>query len=174
MKRSVNPLLIVGLVFFLMGVMFAVLGGVFISVSGDDVVLLSDPDVWLFEHHNDEVALPMVGVVFAVLGGIFLAVGGVLLFLDRRSARRLRELQEYGERVPGTVTDITLDRTVSVNGNHPLIVHVTCRSPRGGDVTVKSRRIWNTTLSTGDSVDVLFDPMDERRYAVDLQDSTTE
>ena len=39
-----------------------------------------------------------------------------------------------------------------------------------GEVTLRSHRLWGNEPAVGDTVDVLFDPMDESRYVIDFMD----
>ena len=172
--KNVNPLLILGVIFTLIGVVFAVLGGVFVAVSSDLLPQVFTAETWLGEA-PDELALPLVGLVFAGIGSIFAVMGVIFLLVNRRQRRLHEELMRFGTRVTGTVTDIRIDHTIRVNGRSPLRLFVQVQHPHTGEMkTVRSPMLWNTTLSTGDPLDVLFDPQDEKRYAVVLPDSGEE
>lgn len=167
MKR-VQPLFLVGLIFSLIGALFAVLGGIFIAVSRDLLPQVFSAQVWQGET-PDELAIPLVGLVFAGVGGLFLIIGVVMLLQTRRQRRLHEELLRFGTRVTGTVTDIRIDPTVRVNGVHPLRLIVQAQHPHTGEMkTLRGPRVWNTSLATGDAIDVLFDPQDEKRYTVEL------
>lgn len=167
MKR-VQPLFLVGLIFALIGLVFAVMGGIFMAVSSDLLPQVFTAEVWLGET-PDELALPIVGFVFAAIGGLFAIMGGVMLLITRRQRRLHEELLRFGTRVTGTVTDIRADHTVRVNGRSPLRLSVQAQHPYTGEMKeLRGPLVWDTALSTGDAVEVLFDPQDEKRYAVEL------
>lgn len=61
-----------------------------------------------------------------------------------------------------------VDHTIRVNHRSPLIARVTCTLP-SGEVTLKSHRLWDECPSTGDTAEVLYDPMDEKRYVIEFE-----
>ena len=165
---TVQPQKLLGLIFGGIGLLFLVLGVIFVLVSADKLPMLADVDVWVGET-PDELDLPVVGIVFAGIGLIFTVLGvGFLLALLRRK-RLKEELLTYGTRVTGTVADIRIDRAYQVNGRHPLRIMVQAQDPFTGETrTLRGPLVWETSLSTGDPAEVLFDPMDSKKYFVDL------
>lgn len=165
---TVQPQKLLGLIFGSIGLLFLVLGVIFVLVSTDKLPMLAEADVWVGET-PDELALPMVGIVFAGIGLIFtvLGVGFLMAFLRRK--RLKEELLTYGTRVTGTVSDICIDHAYRVNGRHPLRIMVQAQDPFTGETrTLRGPLVWETSLSTGDPAEVLFDPMDSKKYFVDL------
>lgn len=172
MKKA-NPMFLVGLIFTLIGLVFAVLGGVFLTVSQEQLPQVFTPEVWL-EEAPDELALPMVGLVFAPIGLIFAVIGVILLLVGRRQGRLREELLRFGVREKGVVTDIRIDHTYRVNGRSPLRIMVEAKHPFTGETkTLRAPLVWDTTLSTGDQVEVLFDPQDEKKHHVLLPGEET-
>lgn len=166
---KIDPLRIVALVFGGLGLLFALTGGGFVSASRDVLPRLADPAVWLNEA-PDELELAMTGIVFAILGSFFIIAALVMLLISLHQKRMHEELLAWGERVKGQVSDLPVDTTVSVNGRHPLRIIVQVRHPRTGEMlNIKGPRVWQTSLNPGDPIDVLFDPMNEKRYVVDYQ-----
>lgn len=166
--HAVQPLKLLGWIFSGMGLLFLLLGVVFVLIGWEYLPQVFTAAVWVGET-PDELALPLVGLVFSSIGILFTAVGaGFLIFL--RSSRRLREeLERYGERVTGMVTDIVVDHTYRINGRHPLRIIVRVQHPHtGAEKQLRSDSVWETSLSCGDAVDVLFDPQDEKKHVVVL------
>lgn len=154
---------VVKLVFGILGAGYAVLGSVFLAVAigaaGDIRRIFTLPE--------KELTFAILGTVFTALGVVFLLVT-VLLLLSGRTQNRLREeLLTYGTRVTGTVTDVWINYSIRVNRHSPLIAKVQCSFPTG-EVTLKSKNLWSACPSTGDQVEVIYDPMDERRYVIEF------
>lgn len=167
---TLHPLKLLGIIFSCIGLIFTVLGGTFMVVCTDVLPQVFTAAAWGSDT-PDELALPIVGVVFAALGLIFLLTGGVMLLLLRRQVKLREELERYGARVTGTVADIHIDRTYRVNGRSPLRIHVAVVHPTTGEtVTIRSGPVWETSLTIGDPVDVLFDPLHEKKRLVILPD----
>ncbi len=155
---------LVALIFCIVGVLFASMAVVFMAVSSSFSDLVASGRAY-----GDAEALPILGAVFGGVGLILILVAAVLIVSRRRHSRRLEELRTWGTRVTGTVTDIPVDTTLTVNGRHPLRVLVEVTHPVTGQIiTVRSPQVWETSLSSGDPVDVLFDPMDEKQYVIDM------
>lgn len=166
--RTVQPQKLLGIIFGAIGLLFLAMGVIFVAVSADKLPMLADSEVWVGET-PDELALPVVGIVFAGIGLIFTALGAGFLIALLRRKRLKEELLQYGTRVTGTVADIRVDRSYQVNGRHPLRIMVQAQSPFTGETrTLRGPLVWETSLSTGDPADVLFDPMNSKKYFVDM------
>ena len=164
----VHPLQLLGVIFLCIGLLFAVIGAGFMAVSHDMLPQVFTAAAWGSDT-PDELALPIVGVVFCAIGVIFTLTGSTMLLIRRRQLLLREELERYGLRVTGAVTDIRIDRTYQVNGRSPLRILVTVAHPVTGEtVVVRSEPVWETSLSPGDAAQVLFDPMDPRRKLVVL------
>lgn len=157
--------LVVKLVFGLLGAVYAMLGvvflGVAISAAGDITRIFTLPE--------NELTFAILGCVFTALGVVFLGIAIAFALADKRRARLKEELQAWGQRVTGTVTEVRTDPTVRVNHRYAKIATIRCPFPRG-EVTLKSHRLWGNAPAVGDAVEVLYDPMDESRYIILLPD----
>ena len=85
--------------------------------------------------------------------------------MSRKHQRLYEELLASGSRVTGTVTGVRTDYSLRFNHTYARIATIRCPFPRG-EVTVKSHRLWNDVPAVGDTVDVLYGPMDESRYVL--------
>ena len=144
-----------------MGLLFAVIGGGLLLYASQSLPFpnLAAPD---------EDAL-MIGWTFLPLGLVFLAVGLGIHGVMKRAALRREELTAYGVRVRGTVTRVVHNYALKLNNRSPYQVHVTCTPPQSAaPVTLRSHNVFHTDVQPGDQVWVLFDPMDDRKYAVEL------
>lgn len=160
-----NSSFILKLIFGLMGTVYAVLGGIFLMIA----VKAAGDVRRIFTLPEEELAFAINGVVFTVLGVAFLLVTAILILVGRKHKRMREELLTYGARVTGIVTDVKVDHTIRVNRRSPLVAKVSCTLPTG-EVTLKSKRLWNSCPNTGDRVEVIYDPMDERRYVIEFPD----
>jgi len=166
--KETNAYFIVGLVFALIGAIFTVIGVAFLLTNFELLPQLADSEVWMGET-PDALALPVIGVVFTVMGAFFAVMGLVFLWVVRRQRLLREELERFGLRVQGQITDIRVDHSVRVNGRSPLRLMVTARHPTTGETkTLRGPSVWNTSLTTEDTVEVLFDPQDEKKYVVVL------
>lgn len=134
---------------------------------GDAYPLLVDPE------NPARVVDPGLCVLMWVFGGMgaamLLAAGVAQLVMSARERRR-EALLGYGRRVSATVTAVRENRAVSVGRQHPLVVEAQCAHPiTGASITLRAT-VWQTPLKSGDRVDALFDPVNEKKYALDLPD----
>ncbi len=155
---------VVMLVFGILGGLYALLGGLILIGC-----LLAEQGKLPMETlgEGSDTAPAIVSGVFLVLGVICLAVTFILWRADRRKTRQREELLTWGQRVTGTVVSVRRDVTVRVNGRNPVIAQVECPLP-SGKATLKSPRLWEVEPMVGDTVDVYYDPMDERKFVIEL------
>lgn len=151
------------LVFGLLGGTYTVMGGVFLALALAKAGSLQQ----LFALSEDETVFPLLGTVFLVLGIVFLLVTGFLVRADKKRAQLREELLTWGQRVKGEVVDVRVDYSVKINRRCPVIAKVRCTLP-SGEVTLKSPRLWDKCPATGDMVEVIYDPMDEKRYVIEF------
>ena len=156
---------ILKLVFGLLGVIYTAVGGGFLVASVKETGDIRR----IFTLPEEQLAFAINGVVFTSLGVIFLLVTVILILVCRRKKRMREELLIWGTRVMGTVTQVRVNRSVRVNGRNPLLAQVSCSFP-SGEVTLTSPQLWNACPNTGDPVEVIYDPMDEKRYVIEFPD----
>ena len=160
-----NGSFILRLVFGLMGTVYVGLGLVFLVVATKAAGSIAR----IFTLPEEELAFAINGVVFTVLGVAFLVVTGILILVGRKQQRMQEELLQYGTRVTGVVVDVRINHSIRVNRKSPLVARVKCLMPTG-EITLKSRNLWNACPNTGDPVEVIYDPMNEKRYVIEFAD----
>ena len=101
-KRSVSALGIIGAIYAVIGSIFSLIGGAFLF--------------W-----GDGTDLPLIGTVFTLVGSIFLILGCVFLVIRRSRSRCQAALVENGRFIWAQVCDITVNRSIEVNGRHPVV-----------------------------------------------------
>lgn len=139
---------------------------------GDEFPLMVNPEN-PYEFMPETLAVLMW--VFVALGGVFTLTGGVIYWTLGRSEKRRALLLSCGRRVTGTVVEVAENRAVTVNNRHPRYIKVRCEHPLTGEtMTVRSHSLWGRVPEAGAQVGVHFDPMDEKRYAVDWPDEEEE
>ena len=159
-----NGSFVLKLIFGLMGAVYTVLGVAFLVIAarraGDFARIFTLPE--------EDLAFAINGVVFTVLGVGFLLATVILALIGKKQQRMREELLQYGNRVTGIVIEVWVNRSIRVNGRSPLLARVQCTFPTG-DVTLKSKNLWNACPSAGDAVEVIYDPMDEKRYVIEFE-----
>lgn len=160
-----NGSFVLKLIFGLMGAIYAVIGVVFLVVAMKAAGGIDR----IFTLPEEKLAFAINGVVFTVLGAAFLVVTVILALAGRKQQRMREELLTYGTRVMGEVVDVRINHSIRVNRRSPLVAQVKCLLPTG-EVTLKSKNLWNACPSTGDTVEVIYDPMDEKRYVIEFAD----
>ena len=141
-------------------IVFTLIGIVYIAI-GLAVGLTADPA-------TDEAALkyifPPIGAAMALAG---LMPHGVAL----RAKRRREYLYGYGKMVRATVERVGQNYSITVNRRHPWVVRARCVHPlTGEDVLLKSHSVWTDVPKEGEQVTIWFDPMNEKRYAFELEE----
>lgn len=151
--------LLVG-IFIATGIIMGTLGSVFCILPRLTISL-----------HGDAVVFPVIGAVFTAVGATFLVIAVIVNLAMRRTLRQREALLGYGRRASATVTSVSENFTITVNGRHPWIVTAVCTHPlTGRDVTVCSHSLWTCTVQPGQKVEIAFDPMNERKFAFDLHE----
>lgn len=137
---------------------------------GDAYRLLVDP---ADPAHCVDPQLWVLVLVFGILGGVMLIAACIMRYCAGRQDRRLNELLVTGQRARAMVTEVRVDRSVNVGSRHPVRIVAACVNPvTGQPVTVRSPLRWPGTIVPGQTVDVLFDPLDPGKYAFDLPEET--
>ncbi len=106
----------------------------------------------------------MTGIPFALIGaGFLLAV--------KKKEKMVNELIQWGHTVEAVVTDIYQDTSITVNGRHPWMVEAVWDDPETLSVhtfTCHTDEYRPSRRVIGGTVTVYVDPLDFKRYAVDL------
>ena len=161
MKRNAN--FILKLIFGLMGLLYSVIGLVFLGLA----VKWAGDLCRIFTLPEEHLAFAINGTVFTALGVIFLIVTVILILVGKRRARMREELLTWGSRIKGEVVDVRVDYTVRVNRRSPVIAKVRCTLP-SGEITLRSPRLWDAHPAVGNVVEVIYDQMDEKRYVIEF------
>lgn len=117
--------------------------------------------------HATDYFLVLMAGIFGVVSIITLGIGFTIWAVMRRGERRREEIMQYGLRTTAVIVELRQNRSVQVNSRHPWVAVATCTHPTTREeMTLKSHMLWHPTVAEGDKVDVAFDPLDERRYAM--------
>jgi hypothetical protein len=112
----------------------------------------------------------LVPIILGGIGGVFFVVGGGLLLAQIASRRKRARLLASGRRITATIASVDLNTSLAVNGRHPYCITSQWVNPDTGQVHVfRSEGIWFDPSShlTAETIDVLIDPVNPRRYYVD-------
>ena len=137
---------------------------------GSPYRLMADPEN---PTHAMDYFLVLMGGIFGAMALLLLTVGFTVWIVMGRGARRREELLQYGLRTTAVITELKLNRSVQVNHRNPWNIIASCTHPSTREeMTVRSHMVWKPAVAVGDTVDVAFDPMDERRYAMDIPEES--
>lgn len=117
--------------------------------------------------------LVLMGGIFGLVSVVLFATGVTVYLVIGRGERRREELLQYGLRARAVVTEVRENYAVRVNQRHPWVIVAACAHPATReDVTLRSHMVWNPAVKEGDAINVAFDPMDEKRYAMEIPEES--
>jgi hypothetical protein len=105
------------------------------------------------------------------LGLVFAAIGLTMIFVRGRGKKRAEWLQLHGRRMKTAFTGVELNGSVRVNGRSPYQIVSQASDPASNTVRVfRSESIWfdPSEYIKGETIDVLVDPHDPRKYIMDI------
>jgi hypothetical protein len=146
-----NPKYIIGFSFAFIGMVFVVLGIIFIFTLDEDMLLMK--------------------VMFPGMGGFTVILGAFIMAAGYRQKAMFKRLKENGKYVMADITGAEPDYSMEVNGRYPYS-YLICRSYNntGGYMEYKSETVKNAlTPYIGRQVRVYYDERDENNYYVDLE-----
>lgn len=136
---------------------------------GDPYELMVDPD-----NPADymDLTFRIMMWVFSGLGLVLLLTGVIVSVCMSHGERRREALLSYGRREIGAIQEVRMVRSVTVCNRHPWVVIATCVHPLTGQtVTLRSHYLWDCKAVPGQHVEIAFDPINEKKYAMDLHDA---
>ncbi|MCR4883628.1 MAG: phage holin family protein [Clostridiales bacterium] len=152
---------IVGLVFFLIGILFLAIG---LSIG------FSFSRAGLFQNFEEGY---LFLAVFGGIGAIFTVIGAVFLFREISKRRRTLRAFESGYYITAKVTGIVRHTNVRINGRCPYTIECQVNDRDTGKLHVyESRYLYFVPDENlvGKEVKVYLDRMDEKSYYVDVDD----
>lgn len=120
MKLAKNTFFLVGLIFTIIGSVFAVIGvAIFMSffLNGGSMTVNGVPVY--YEPGTVGMGSLMFLLIFGGLGLIFVIVGVILLALSIARHKTIKGLLDNGQYVTARVIDVVQNRSVRVNGRYP-------------------------------------------------------
>lgn len=135
---------------------------------GKELTVYYDPD----NPGYARIYLPVIPAVFIGVGGIFLVIGVVFIMVNVVSAKRVKSLMTEGEALTGTITNVTLNTSMMVNGRHPYKAECEVIDPYSGERYLYSSKNIVDDISEliGSEVTVYTDKNDRSKYYVDLDE----
>lgn len=160
-KRMENTIKMGKGVLFWLGIIYAILGGIFVVVGisvGVGLSSISDSRI--------------IAAIFSGIGGIFLVLGIVFLLIEHRKNRAAQYLIERGHYIIGEVSDCQINYNIRLNNRHPFIAIVRYLAPDGTVHLFKSRNIYQypDPAFWGRPVKIYVDGDDFRHYYVDTEE----
>jgi hypothetical protein len=132
--------------------------------------------VWFDPEHPDEARMSgfmenwFLPLIFGFFGVVFTGIAAGFSVAIVRKARRRAELLRIGRRTPCRLVRVEPDTSIRINGRHPWRLKVQWQDPYTGKThTYRSDTLYqDPTGRVGDTIDVLVDPHDPRKYWVDV------
>ena len=116
--------------------------------------------------------MTMIKKTMAFQGVLFTAIGVLLYILLGLGEKKRESLLTDGTRVQGEIVAVERNMMIRMNRRCPWRVKVRCVHPlTGEEITLRSHSLWDCAYQPGEKVDVLFDPVNEKKYAVDVQEA---
>lgn len=146
-------------VVWFLGVIYSVLGAVFLILGGILVSLLRETDGWI------------CGVIFSGIGGLFFLLGVVFLAIAFRDQRRADKLVAGGRYLWGQIAALEPNYNIRINGRNPYTVAVRYVDSAGTVHIFRSRNIHGFPDSAliGKQVKVYIRDDKMYPYYVDLE-----
>jgi len=137
---------------------------------GDRIEVLYDPANPAHAKMAGFLSLHIGSFILTIFAAVWGAIGGIWWWLQTRSARLEDELRRSGRRIQAKVREVEVRRNIRVGNRHPWrIIAEAPGTSVDAAVVYKSANIWEDPgLHVGETVDVLVDPYDPKRYVVDL------
>ena len=104
---------------WILGIIYAILGAVFLALGVSLFLLGNDSDTRL------------LGGIFALIGGIFGLLGGIFLAVEYAKRKRADRLIASGRYIWGQVVDCQINYNVRINGRSPVVFLVKYVDARG-------------------------------------------
>lgn len=136
---------------------------------GDQVEVLYDPDQPADARTSS--SFPVGMLICGILGLVFSSIGGGFTFYQYKKWQMQAWLRGNGQPIHARLLSSQLDQSLEVNGQNPYRVIAQVQHPVTGAVHVfKSDAVWYNPdpFLKSDSIVVLVDPNDYRRYFIDL------
>ncbi len=124
-----------------------------------------------YEHIMAGVDEAIIGpAVFLFLGFVFGGIGGGVLFNQYQTKKKRETLVRTGRKIEAVITEIGLNRSISINRRHPYVV--TCKgNVSGKEMTFRSNNVFgNLLLKVGDKLPVYVDFYKQDKYWVEVPD----
>ena len=136
----------------------------------EPVTILYDPQQPFHASIKSFSELWMLSVILCGLGAVFSSFGIVAVVWKGVSGRKNAWLRENGRRIQAEITRVELNTSLEVNGANPYRIACQWLDPARNEMHIfHSANIWfdPTNYIPGNTIEVLVDPDNPRRYAVE-------
>lgn len=152
----------------LVGMIFAIIGGVFVMIAVP-MFLLIDKMRAVQTGNGDIVILPLI---FSIVGGIFLVLGISFLVIARKQRDEKLRVREEGYYVMAKAVNISRNYHISVNGKNPFRLECQYQDPATGTIHIyqSDNMFFYPEFLLGREVRVFLDRNGGKAYYVDLDE----
>jgi len=117
-----------------------------------------------------------LGWIFAGIGGVFAVIGICIGIIPAIKNGNRKKLIETGIQAVGTITGVSADRSVRINGRHPYKAECEVVDEYTGERYLYSSEgvMGNISYLIGQQVTVYYNPDDRSKYYIDLDSVSTQ
>ncbi|MGI5894196.1 MAG: hypothetical protein ACOX6P_06330 [Candidatus Merdivicinus sp.] len=147
-------------VLFILGLIYTLLGGVFLILGLTLGIALAQSDAWIG------------GIIFSGIGGIFFVLGIIFLMIEYRKKQRAQRLLDRGQYLTGEVADFQINYNVTYQSRHPYILLARYQDSNGNTHIFRSWNIYQYPDPSiiGKPVKIYVDGDDFQNYYVDIEE----
>ena len=139
--------------------------------EGKEITLLCDPEHP--EHVESNGGMAILYGIFIGMGLLFIIIAIIPITITLRGSARRKRILKSGRKLYAAIEEITLNTSLSVNGQHPYVIYCTWKDEYKDMVyRFKSSSIWtnpNLVLHPGDMIPVYVDEKNYKHYYVDIE-----
>lgn len=108
--------------------------------------------------------------IFLGIGGSFAVIGAVFLIVNIISGRRIKILKKSGDKLSGTITNVTMNYNMTINNRHPYKAECEVINPYDGETYLYSSENITDDISglIGMTTTVYVDRSNKKKYYVDI------
>jgi hypothetical protein len=121
---------------------------------------------------NGFFSLHLGELILGILGSVFLSIGGGILLYGFLGNKKREYLIANGVSINAKFQDVTLNKSITVNGRHPFVIICQWLNPATNELhEFESDNIWfdPTDFIKADTINVLIEQNNPKKYWMDTR-----